>query len=130
MAEVLRLVRLYAGLPRPVILTGPTGVGKGYCARLLHDWSGVPGPFVELTGGQLAESLMHSQLFGHSADAYTGGRTRARGVFEQAARGTLFLDEIQHWGSLRVHCPAISSKLSCSAMPDARIPALSSIALE
>ena len=97
MAEVFHLTRLYSELARPVVLSGPTGVGKGYCARLLHGWSGVPGPFVEITGGQLTESLLHSQLFGHVAGAFTGARGTVRGAFAQAAEGTLFLDEMQHW---------------------------------
>jgi DNA-binding NtrC family response regulator len=95
--EVLHLVRLYSKLARPVVLTGPTGSGKGYYARLVHELSEARGPFVEVTSGQLTESLLHTQLFGHVSGAFTGAQRNARGAFEQAAGGTLFLDEIQHW---------------------------------
>jgi len=95
--RVLHLVRVYAPIERPVVFTGPTGAGKGFFARLLHQLSGRKGGFVEVTGGQLTDSLLHSQLFGHVAGAFTGAQRNSRGAFEQAANGTLFLDEIQHW---------------------------------
>lgn len=94
---VVRLVQVYARTPRPVVFTGLTGTGKGYFAQMLHHLSAVPGPMVVLTGGQLTETLLHTQLFGHVSGAFTGAIRSAKGAFEQASHGTLFLDEMQHW---------------------------------
>ena len=97
MQRVSQLASTYGRLARAVLLVGPTGVGKGLIAQLLHKkWSGT-GLFVALTGGTLTESLHHTQLFGHERGAFTDAKARVRGAFEQAAGGTLFLDELPHW---------------------------------
>lgn len=78
-----------------MVITGETGTGKGLVARILHT-TGLrnQGPMVELNCAALPHDLLESQLFGHEAGAFTGARTRYRGLFEQADGGTLFLDEI------------------------------------
>lgn len=78
-----------------LILGGETGTGKGLAARILH-YSGVraSGPLVEVNCAALPRDLLESELFGHEAGAFTGARSRHRGLFEQAAGGTLFLDEV------------------------------------
>jgi two-component system response regulator HydG len=93
----LDLARTFARSLHPVLVVGPTGVGKTTLARLLHVWSGQAGEFVAVTGGELIDSLFHNQLFGHERGAYTGANDRAPGAFEHAAEGTLLLDELQHW---------------------------------
>ena len=96
---VLTLIGIYARVPRSVIFTGPTGAGKGFFARLLHRESGRGGDFVEMTSGQVTESLLQSDLFGHTEGAFTGARRRRMGAFQRAAGGVLFLDEAQHWST-------------------------------
>lgn len=91
------LARRFAPLFHPVLLIGPTGVGKTTLARLIHEWSGRGGEFVAVTGGELVDSLYHNQLFGHEKGSYTGATDQAPGAFERANGGTLLLDELQHW---------------------------------
>jgi DNA-binding NtrC family response regulator len=96
--HALALARLYADIPHPVLLLGPTGVGKGLIARFMHGiGTDRSGPFVAVAGGQLVESLFHSQLFGHVRGAYTGADRQVVGAFERARGGTLFLDELPLW---------------------------------
>ncbi len=95
MQEVLAEARRFAQLPWPVLVLGPSGVGKEELAALVHREGTRPsGPFVALNAGGLPHELVESELFGHERGAYTGAHAQRRGVFEQAHGGTLFLDEI------------------------------------
>lgn len=78
--------------PAPVVIEGPTGVGKELCARGLHDGSGRAGRLVAVNVAALPESLQDAELFGTERGAYTGATSRP-GLLEQASKGTLFLDE-------------------------------------
>jgi len=95
--EVIDLAVLYASLVGPLLLLGPTGVGKGLLAMLIHRLSGRPGDFVVRTGGQLVDTLFHAQLFGTRRGAFTGADRDLPGAFELANKGTLFLDELPLW---------------------------------
>jgi transcriptional regulator with PAS, ATPase and Fis domain len=78
-----------------VLLTGETGVGKTFLARLLHDQSPRRDhPFLVVPCGALAASLIESELFGHSKGAFTGAVRSKTGKFAAAGAGTLLLDEI------------------------------------
>lgn len=81
-----------------VLLLGPTGSGKGYLARILHEQSlRAGGPFVVLNCGVITASLAEATLFGFIKGAYTGATESKPGLVEAASGGTLFLDE---FGSL------------------------------
>ncbi len=93
--------RLYAVLERAapsdatVLVLGETGTGKEVVARSLHAASRrAEGPFVALDCGAIAETLIESELFGHTKGAFTGAANERRGLLEEADGGTLFLDEI------------------------------------
>jgi len=89
------LARL-VGVPYSALLiSGETGTGKGLAARILHHGGIRAGaPLVEVNCAALPRELIESELFGHEPGAFTGAKTRRRGLFEQADGGTLFLDEV------------------------------------
>ncbi len=78
-----------------VMLQGESGTGKELLARLIHTESlRVRGPFVPVNSAGLTESIIESELFGHTKGAFTGAIKDKKGKFELADGGTLFLDEI------------------------------------
>jgi DNA-binding NtrC family response regulator len=78
-----------------VLLTGESGTGKGWVARIIHNLSPrSKGPFVEVNCGGLSATFLDSELFGHERGAFTDAKERKQGLFELADGGTIFLDEI------------------------------------
>jgi DNA-binding NtrC family response regulator len=77
-----------------VLITGETGTGKEVVAQLLHAEGERRGRLVTVNCGALTESLLASELFGHTRGAFTGASDAREGLFRQADGGTLFLDEI------------------------------------
>ncbi|HEY3566772.1 MAG TPA: sigma 54-interacting transcriptional regulator [Thermoanaerobaculia bacterium] len=94
LAALDRLDRLAAG-KLPVLILGESGTGKELAARRLHRRSSRAGrPFVAVNCAALSETLLLSDLFGHTRGAFTGADRDRKGVFETAHGGTVFLDEI------------------------------------
>jgi DNA-binding NtrC family response regulator len=78
-----------------VLLTGETGTGKTYLARLLHDCSPRhKEPFLPVPCGAIPANLVESAFFGHARGAFTGATERKLGKFEAVGNGTILLDEI------------------------------------
>src|SRR5262249_43728957 len=77
-----------------VLLLGATGTGKELVAQAVHRLSGRSGEFVPVNCGAVPDSLLESQLFGHTKGAFTGAVSDSAGFVRQADGGTLFLDEI------------------------------------
>jgi DNA-binding NtrC family response regulator len=93
---VLRLLdaaRRAAAIDVPVLIQGPTGVGKELIAQRLHAESGRSGRLVALNVASLPELLAESELFGSARGAFTDAHRDRIGVVEEAAGGTLYLDE-------------------------------------
>lgn len=95
MQLLFRLIRHLSHVDTTVLIEGETGTGKELVARALHSLSPRRnGPFIALNCAGLPESLVASQLFGHTRGAFTGAIAEAPGLFEAARGGVLFLDEI------------------------------------
>ena len=78
-----------------VLLMGETGTGKEMLARFIHDRSDrASKPFIVVDCSAMTESLIESQLFGHTKGAFTGAMRDSLGFIRAADGGTLFLDEI------------------------------------
>jgi len=93
--KVFDTIQAVAPTRATVLITGESGTGKSMISRMVHDASPRRGgPFVEINCGALPESLLESELFGHTKGAFTGATGSRAGRFLAADHGTLFLDEI------------------------------------
>jgi two-component system response regulator AtoC len=101
MQAFMDVVHRVVDSPSSILLLGETGVGKERLARAIHAESPrAAGPFVAVNCGALPESLLESELFGHTQGAFTGAARARRGWFELAHGGTVFLDEV---GEMPLH---------------------------
>jgi two-component system, NtrC family, response regulator AtoC len=100
MRELAEKVELLARSDRTtVLLTGESGTGKGWVARMLHGLSPRSrSPFVEVNSAGLTATFLASELFGHEKGAFTDARERRDGLFLEADGGTLLLDEVGDLG--------------------------------
>ena len=95
MRRVHDLISRVATSDASVLVHGETGTGKELIARALHGASNrKAGPFVAINCAAVPQTLIESELFGHSRGAFTDAKAERTGLFLQATGGTLFLDEI------------------------------------
>jgi len=95
MREVYDLIAKVAESMANVLITGESGTGKELAAKAIHYNSPRRNaPFEAVNCGAIPDTLIESELFGHSRGAFTGAISDRPGLFEQAEGGTLFLDEI------------------------------------
>ena len=102
-----------------IMLLGPTGAGKGAAAAAVGRSGFIPfdekkgafvrsftETFVSVNLSQYAETLLESELFGHTKGAFTGAVSAHEGLLSLCgSHGSIFLDEIGDIG------PAIQIKL-------------------
>ena len=86
----------------PMLLTGPTGVGKSQLATKIYELKKrrrqMEGQFVVVNCATLRGDTAMSTLFGHKKGAFTGAMTNRSGLLMEANAGLLFLDEVGELG--------------------------------
>ena len=95
LGRALERARQAAATDADILLEAESGTGKELLARMIHDFSPRRGhPFVAVNCAAFPETLLESELFGHTRGAFTGAVAAKPGRFEQADGGTLLLDEV------------------------------------
>jgi DNA-binding NtrC family response regulator len=93
--NVFRIVEKIADTTASVLIQGESGTGKELIAKAIHfNSSRAAKPFLAVNCGALPETLLESELFGHTKGSFTGATGDKKGLFRSADGGTLFLDEI------------------------------------
>ena len=93
--RVFSLVNKVAATSANVLIQGESGTGKEMIARAIHFNSlRNDKPFLAINCGALPESLLESELFGHTKGSFTGAVGDKKGLFRSVAGGTLLLDEV------------------------------------
>ncbi|HTY24543.1 MAG TPA: sigma 54-interacting transcriptional regulator [Desulfomonilaceae bacterium] len=106
MKDTMELAGQAAKTDSIVLLLGESGSGKDYLARWIHEHSRRQGsPFLTINCAAVPQDLAESELFGHESGAFTGARSRKKGLLELAEGGTLLLNEIAEMS------PSLQSKL-------------------
>ncbi|WP_341861624.1 sigma-54 dependent transcriptional regulator [Gymnodinialimonas sp. 57CJ19] len=95
MAQLRAQLRAVAETDADALIEGATGTGKEVAARALHAASDrAARPFVAVNCAALPDTMIESELFGHTPGAFAGATRERYGKFEHARGGTLFLDQI------------------------------------
>ncbi len=93
--RVITQIQEVAPTESTILISGETGTGKELVAGAIHACSHRRDrPYVVVDTVALSETLLESELFGHTKGAFTGAVVDKPGLFEAADGGTIFLDEV------------------------------------
>lgn len=93
--DALEIAEKAAPTDLPVLVDGESGTGKELMAKVIHaNGARADKPYISVNCGAIPDSLLESELFGHTKGAFTGAASDRKGKFESAHKGTIFLDEI------------------------------------
>lgn len=82
MRRIEEMIIDVSGSDSNVLIQGESGTGKEVLARTIHEESNRgQGPFIVVNCAAYAETLLHSELFGHEKGAFTGAIRRKPGRF-------------------------------------------------
>lgn len=94
--SVIERIKRYAPADTNILITGETGTGKDFIARIIHSLSPRRDrPFLKVSCAALPESLLESELFGFEKGSFTGANYSKKGRFEVANGGTILLNEVE-----------------------------------
>lgn len=95
MFEVFDIIGRVANTDKTILIQGESGTGKDLIAKTIHyNSQRREKPLVTVHCGALTDTLLTSELFGHTKGAFTGAIKDKMGRFQMADGGTLVLDEI------------------------------------
>ena len=95
MLEIFEIIGRVAQTDKTVLIQGESGTGKDLIAKTIHYNSlRREKPLVTVNCGALTETLLTTELFGHTKGAFTGAVKNTTGRFQAADGGTLVLEEI------------------------------------
>lgn len=96
MRALLERIKLVAATESPVSIVGERGTGKELVAHTIHlNSPRRDQPLIKVCCGDLPDTLLEAELFGHEKGAFPGAVRQRRGRFELAHKGTLLLDDIE-----------------------------------
>jgi two-component system NtrC family response regulator len=95
MLEIFEIIGRIARTGKTVLIQGESGTGKDLIAKTIHyNSQRKEQPLITVPCGALTDTLLTSELFGHTKGAFTGAIKETIGRFQAADGGTLVLDEI------------------------------------
>jgi DNA-binding NtrC family response regulator len=95
MLELIEEAQYAAPSDSKVLITGESGVGKEVLAQMIHQRSTRSRhPMITINCAGVPETLLESELFGHTRGSFTDAHRDKRGLLEMADRGTVLLDEV------------------------------------
>src|SRR5690606_20585665 len=88
MRKIYALIERIKDTDVPVLITGESGTGKEVAARAIHEGSARGRrPMLAVNCGAIPETILESELFGHTRGAFTGADRDRKGLFREADGG-------------------------------------------
>ena len=96
MIRIYEKADLLAQRDASILIYGESGVGKNHLAEYIQKKGAAPhAPFIHVYCNAVSDQLFASELFGYTANAFTGASAKGKtGLLESAQNGTILFDEI------------------------------------